>query len=83
MDKIISEVKETLTESESDNLSFGAILMTYECGMRFLTDYLEGDVYFKIRREGHNLDRCRTQMKMVERMEENIGAMNAIVKKYI
>ena len=83
MDKIISEVKETLTESESDNLSFGAILMIYECGMRFLTDYLEGDVYFKIRREGHNLDRCRTQMKMVERMEENIGAMNAIVKKYI
>ena len=57
MDKILSEVKGTLTESESDNLSFGAILMTYECGMRFLTDYLEGDVYFKIRREGHNLDR--------------------------
>ena len=83
MDKILSEVKETLTESENDNLSFGAILMTYECGMRFLTDYLEGDVYFKIRREGHNLDRCRTQMKMLERMEENIGAMNAIVKKYI
>ena len=48
----------------------GAILMTYECGIRFLTDYLEGDHYFKISREGQNLDRCRTQFCLVKDMEE-------------
>ena len=48
-----------LTETELDMLPMGAILMTFECGMRFLTDYLEGDHYFKIHREGHNLDRCQ------------------------
>ena len=59
-----------LTEAELDMLPMGAILMTFECGMRFLTDYLEGDHYFKIHREGHNLDRCRTQFKLVKDMEK-------------
>ena len=63
-------------------LPMGAILMTFECGMRFLTDYLEGDHYFKIHREGHNLDRCRTQFKLVADMEEKLPQMKAIVKKY-
>lgn len=45
--------------------------MTLECGIRFLTDYLEGDTYFRIRRPGQNLDRCRTQFKLVSDMEKN------------
>ena len=56
--------------------------MTFECGMRFLTDYLEGDHYFKIHREGHNLDRCRTQFKLVKDMEEKLSRMKEIVNKY-
>lgn len=71
-----------LTEAELDALPLGAILMTFECGMRFLTDYLEGDHYFKIHREGHNLDRCRTQFKLVADMEEKLPQMRAIVDKY-
>ena len=65
-----------------DMLPMGAILMTFECGMRFLTDYLEGDHYFKIHREGHNLDRCRTQFKLVKDMEEKLSRMKEIVNKY-
>lgn len=71
-----------LTETELDMLPMGAILMTFECGMRFLTDYLEGDHYFKIHREGHNLDRCRTQFKLVKDMEEKLSRMKEIVNKY-
>jgi hypothetical protein len=56
--------------------------MTLECGMRFLTDYLNGDIYFKIHREAHNLDRCRTQFKMVADMEEMMDRMNAIISNY-
>lgn len=78
----IGEVKEKLTDAEVEYLAFGAILMTYECGMRFLTDHIDGDVYFKIHRENHNLDRARTQIKMVEDMEKLLPQMNAIVKKY-
>ncbi len=59
-----------LTQNEVKTLPMGAVLMTLECGMRFLTDYLQGDTYFKIHREGHNLDRCRTQFKMVSDMEK-------------
>ena len=55
----------TLTEKEIEYLPWGAKLMTLECGMRFLTDYLEGDVYFHISRERQNLDRCRTQPGML------------------
>lgn len=75
----VSEVKDKLTDKEVEYLAFGAILMTYECGMRFLTDYLNGDTYFKIHREGHNLDRARTQIKMVEDMEKHLDEMNAVV----
>ena len=63
-------------------LPMGAMVMTYECGMRFLTDHLEGDTYFKIHRENHNLDRARTQMKLVKDMEMKWKIMKAIVKKY-
>ena len=72
-----------LTEREILELPMGAKTMTYECGMRFLTDYLQGDTYFKIHREGHNLDRCRTQFKLVEDMEQKWHTMQSIVKKYM
>lgn len=69
----------TMDEKEALSLPIGAKLMTLECGMRFLTDYLEGDTYFKISRENHNLDRCRTQFKLVLDMEKNWDKMNNIV----
>ena len=72
---------EFLTATEIETLPFSARLMTLECGMRFLTDYLEGDRYFRIQRPGHSLDRCRTQFKMVRDMEEKLAAMEAIVAR--
>lgn len=71
-----------LTAREMELLPMGAKTMTYECGMRFLTDYLEGDHYFKVHREGHNLDRCRTQFKLVKDMEEKWDQMKEITAKY-
>ena len=64
-------------------LPLGALVMTFECGMRFLTDYLQGDTYFKIQYSTHNLDRCRTQLKLVADMEKKWNEMNYIVEKYI
>ena len=71
-----------LTRKEIELMPMGAKTMTFECGMRFLTDYLQGDTYFKVHREGHNLDRCRTQFKLVEDMEQKWYTMQEIVKKY-
>ena len=71
-----------LTKKEIELMPMGAKVMTFECGMRFLTDYLQGDTYFKIHREGHNLDRCRTQFKLVEDMERKWYTMEEIVEKY-
>lgn len=73
---------QALTEVEVENLPWGAYLMTLECGVRFLTDYLEGDHYFRIHRDGHNLDRTRTQFKLVADYENKWEAMQAIVAKY-
>ena len=71
-----------ITEEEKKLLPMGAILMTYECGMRFLTDYLDGDVYFKTSREGQNLDRARTQFKLLEDMLDHYDDMESIILKY-
>ena len=71
-----------LTPLEIETLPWGAKLMTLECGMRFLTDYLEGDHYFAIHRPGQNLDRARTQFKLVRDMEACWSEMNNIVSKY-
>ena len=57
-------------------------MMTFECGTRFLTDYLSGDTYFRTSRPGHNLDRARNQFKLVSDMEAKLDEMKAIVKKY-
>ena len=71
-----------LTPTEIELLPIGAIMMTYECGMRFLTDYLQGDTYFRTSRPRHNLDRARNQFKLVRDMEQNLDKMKEIVNKY-
>ena len=71
-----------LTDTEIEMLPMCAKMMTFECGIRFLTDYLQGDTYFKTHRPGHNLDRTRTQFKLVADMEEKWDEMKAIVAKY-
>ena len=72
-----------LTTAEIECLPLGAKVMTYECGMRFLADYLSGDTYFKIDYPTHNLDRARTQFKLVADMESKWDEMQSIVRKYI
>ena len=71
-----------LTAQEIEQLPFSAILMTLECGMRFLTDHLQGDTYYRIHRQNHNLDRCRTQFKLVSDMEEQFDLMTEIIEHY-
>lgn len=77
----LSACGSSLTKREVETLPLGAKLMTYECGLRFLADYLNGDVYFRIHYPEHNLDRCRTQFKLVADMESKWEAMQAIVKR--
>ena len=74
---------DSLTRREILTLPWGAKLMTYECGMRFLTDYLSGDVYFGIKRPDHNLDRARTQFKLVKEMEEKWDEMYAVIFRHL
>ena len=78
----IQGAKGGLTENELKYLPWGARLMTLECGIRFLTDYLDGDHYFRIHYPEQNLDRCRTQFKLVRDMEEQWDAMAAVIEKY-
>ncbi len=78
----IEGAKGGLTDEELDLLPIGAIMMTYECGMRFLADYLNGDTYFRTHRPGQNLDRARNQFKLVRDMEERLAEMREIVKRY-
>lgn len=76
----LSAAGDVLNSTEKQYLAFSGKLITYEIGIRFLTDYLNGDVYFKIRREGHNLDRCRTQFKLIESIEEQESQMQKITE---
>jgi Ser/Thr protein kinase RdoA (MazF antagonist) len=69
-----------LTKAEKDLLAFSGKLITFELGIRFMTDYLAGDTYFKIHREGHNLDRCRTQFKLIESIEQQEEKMEQLVE---
>jgi len=69
-----------LTAAERKLLAFSGKLITFEIGIRFLADYLDGDTYFKVHREGHNLDRCRTQFKLVESIERQEEQMNRLVE---
>ena len=77
----LATAAEFLTKAERQLLVFSGKLITFEIGVRFLTDYLERDVYFKVHREGHNLDRCRTQFKLVESIEQQEDAMKKVVEK--
>ena len=70
-----------LTDEEIENIVLGAKTMTLECGVRFLTDYLDGDNYFRTSYAGQNLDRCRTQFKLVGEIEKNTEKMEKIVKE--
>lgn len=82
----ISRTADGLTDAELDNLVLGPLVMTYENGMRFLTDYLDGDVYFRIEYPEHNLVRARCQFRLLEDMERHRGEMEdilrALVNKY-
>ncbi len=69
-----------LTAAERRQLAFSGKLITFEIGIRFLADHLAGDTYFKVHREGHNLDRCRTQFKLVESIERQEEKMNRLVE---
>ena len=71
----------SLTDCELAHLADGAKMMTLECGTRFLTDYLQGDAYFRTHYEGHNLDRCRTQYKLVADMETKWSDMQVIIER--
>ena len=72
---------ESMTEREAELLPLSAKLLTYECGIRFLTDYLNGDTYFKIHREHHNLDRARNQFKLVQDIENKEAEMKSIIEQ--
>ncbi len=78
----LSETADTLTKRECELLPESAMLLTLECGMRFLGDYLNGDVYFATSREGQNLDRARTQLKLVSDMERKLDLMREITARY-
>ena len=75
----LSQAGESLTQTEIDQLAFSAKLMTFECGMRFLTDYLNGDTYFKTAYPEHNLVRARNQFALVADMERKMDQMEAII----
>ena len=72
-------VKNSITNREAELLPYGSYLMTIECGMRFLTDYLAGDTYFATKYEGHNLVRCRTQIRLASEMEAQFEEMKKII----
>lgn len=78
----LDSAKNALTDLEKELLPFGAKIMTYECGIRFLMDYLNGDVYFHTDYPEHNLVRCRTQFALVADMEKKMDKMLEITKKY-
>lgn len=82
-DGFLSQLKTSVTKKETELLPLSAIIMTLECGIRFLTDYLEGDTYFRIHYEKQNLNRTRTQLKLVADMDAKFGEMQKIVKKYV
>jgi hypothetical protein len=69
-----------LTAAEKKMLAFSGKLITFEIGIRFLTDFLSGDTYFKVHRNGHNLDRCRTQFKLVDSIKQQEEKMNELVE---
>lgn len=78
----LAGIGDRICQKELDLLPYSVFLLTYECGIRFLTDYLEGDTYFKIHRPDHNLDRARAQFAMCRDIISKYDALNAIVRKF-
>ena len=81
-DGYLSVAKEFLTGTEIDNLAFAARMVTFTVGLRFLSDHLSGDIYFKTQRDGQNLDRAKTQFKTVADMEKRFDEMKSVVDRY-
>ncbi len=79
----LSETKETLNKVEKEYLAFAPRLITFTIGLRFLTDYIDGDHYFKIHHENHNIDRARAQLRLVGSMEEQYETMKDIIHKIV
>lgn len=79
----LGEMKGVLTPKEIELLAESALILTYECGIRFLADYLNGDTYFKTKYPTHNLDRARTQLRLVVDIESKFDEMKKIIDKYI
>ncbi|MBQ2809486.1 MAG: aminoglycoside phosphotransferase family protein [Clostridia bacterium] len=79
----LEQCGKSLTEVEIELLPYASIMLTLECGIRFLTDHINGDTYFRIHRENHNLDRCRTQFKLVAEMEKNLDKMKEIINSLL
>ncbi len=77
----LSATHHFLNEAEIQQLPFAGILITFETGLRFLTDYLSGDTYFRVHRDGHNLDRARAQFKLMTSMEDQRERMQQIVEE--
>jgi hypothetical protein len=75
----LESTRSFLTPAELSHLAFSGKLLTLECGIRFLTDYLQGDIYFKTKYPAHNLDRCRNQFAFVSAIEKNLCKMEAMV----
>ncbi|MBO5954577.1 MAG: phosphotransferase [Clostridia bacterium] len=78
----VSRAGSSLTKNEQETLALGAITMTLECGVRFLTDYIDGDNYFKTEYPEHNLDRAKCQLTLAQDMIKNYNKMQEIVKQY-
>ena len=78
----LASAGEFLNEAERAHLAFSGKLITFEIGLRFLTDFLEGDVYFKTKRDGHNLDRCRTQFALVRSIDSQQSAMEGVAARH-
>lgn len=79
----LKEVKDIITPKEKELFAFSFKLLTYECGIRFLADYLNGDTYFKIHRENHNLDRAKNQFALVDELNKIEPELNNIIKELI
>jgi aminoglycoside phosphotransferase (APT) family kinase protein len=77
----LAETREVLSREELDSLPFSCLYMTFIMGLRFLTDYLMGDVYYKVQHQEHNIARCRAQLRLVESMEDRLGDMEKAVRR--
>jgi thiamine kinase-like enzyme len=79
----LSETKNTLNSIEKEYLAFAPLLMTYEQALRFLTDYIDGDKYYRIHNKNHNIQRTRSQIRLLESMEEQYSMMQKIIRRLV